>query len=290
MDNQLLVQRFETDRSRLQAVAYRLLGSASEADDAVQEAWLRLSRSDAAEIENLSGWLTTVVSRVCLDMLRARKSRREEPLSPVLHTIPDQIDPEQEAVLADSVELAMLAVLQRLSPAERVAFVLHDVFGVSFDEVATIVGRTPVAARQLASRGRRKARGGGVERQSDIVRQREVVEAFFLAARSGDFQALLAVLDPEVELRMDPAALQMGIRSGFLTSDLRGADAVARQFSGAAQGARLALLDGLPGGAWAPGERVVVAFSFAVRDGRIAEIRLIADRETLGRMQVQLLS
>lgn len=290
MDSQLLVQRFETDRSRLQAVAYRLLGSTSEADDAVQEAWLRLSRSDAAEIENLSGWLTTVVSRVCLDMLRARKSRREEPLSPVLQTIPGQIDPEKEAVLADSVELAMLAVLQRLSPAERVAFILHDVFGVSFEEIAAVVGRSPVATRQLASRGRRKARGSGVEQPTGMARQREVVEAFFLAARSGDFQALLALLDPDVELRLDQTALQMGIRSGFLTSELRGADAVARQFSGAAQGARLALLDGLPGGVWAPGGRVVVAFSFAVRGGRIAEISLIAGREQLGRMQVQLLS
>ena len=191
MDGELLAGRFEADRARLRAVAYRLLGSASEADDAVQEAWLRLSRADISEVENLSGWLTTVVARVCLDLLRSRRSRREEPLAPDDVSIPDAADPEREALLAESVGLAMLAVLQRLAPAERVAFVLHDVFGVSFDEIADVVGRSSAATRQLASRGRRRLRGVEEEgRAADVARQREIVEAFFTASRGGDIQAL----------------------------------------------------------------------------------------------------
>src|SRR5215210_3220261 len=183
MDDAWLAERFEADRTRLQAVAYRLLGSASEADDAVQEAWLRLSRADTSEVENLSGWLTTVVARVCLDLLRSRRSRREEPLALDGGCIPDAADPEREAMLAESVGLAMLAVLQRLAPAERVAFVLHDVFGVSFEEIAGIVGRTPVATRQLASRGRRRVQGATEEgRAADLARHREIVEAFFTAS------------------------------------------------------------------------------------------------------------
>src|SRR6266542_1552461 len=180
MDGEWLAERFEADRTRLQAVAYRLLGSASEADDAVQEAWLRLSRSDTNEVENLSGWLTTVLARVCLDMLRSHRSRREEPLALDGEFIPDAADPEHEALLAESVGLAMLAVLQRLAPAERVAFVLHDVFGVSFDEISGIVGRSPVATRQLASRGRRRVQGASEEgRAADVARRRDIVEAFF---------------------------------------------------------------------------------------------------------------
>src|SRR5919109_443572 len=224
MDGGWLAERFEADRARLQAVAYRLLGSASEADDAVQEAWLRLSRSDTSEVENLSGWLTTVVARVCLDMLRSRRSRREEPLALDGEFISHAADPEREAMLAESVGLAMLAVLQRLAPAERVAFVLHDVFGVSFEEIAGVVGRSPVAARQLASRGRRRVHGASEDgRTADVARQRDIVEAFLRAARTGDFQQLLAVLDPDVALRCDDAALRMGGRSGFLTSELHGA-------------------------------------------------------------------
>src|SRR5262245_23776581 len=234
-----LTERFEADRPRLRAVAYRLLGSASEADDAVQEAWLRLSRSDTSEVENLSGWLTTVVSRVCLEMLRSRRSRREQPLALDGEFIPDAADPEREAMLAESVGLAMLAVLQRLAPPERVAFVLHDVFGVSFEEIAGIVGRSPVAARQLASRGRRRVQGASEDgRAADVGRQREIVEAFFSASRAGDFQALLAVLDPDVALRGDEAALRMGARSGWLTSELHGAKAVAEQFAGQAAAAQ----------------------------------------------------
>jgi RNA polymerase sigma-70 factor (ECF subfamily) len=291
MNGEVLAERFEADRARLQAVAYRLLGSTGEADDAVQEAWLRLTRSDTSEVENLSGWLTTVVSRVCLDMLRSRRSRREEPLALDGELIPDAADPERDVMLAESVGLAMLAVLQRLAPAERVAFVLHDVFGVPFEEVADIVGRSPVAARQLASRGRRRVQGASDEgRAADLARQREIVEAFFRASRGGDFQALLAVLDPDVALRCDEAALKMGVRSGWIASELHGAEAVAGQFFGQAQAAQVALIDGIPGAVWMANGRPVVAFSFKMRDGRVAEIELIANADRLGRMQVELLA
>ena len=290
MDNELLAERFEADRARLQAVAYRLLGSTGEADDAVQEAWLRLSRADTSEVENLSGWLTTVVSRVCLDMLRSRRSRREEPLEVESESIPDTADPEHEAVLAESVGVAMQAVVQRLAPAERVAFVLHDVFGVSFDEIAGIVGRTPVAARQLASRGRRRVQGASEEgRAEDVTRHREVVEAFFRASRGGDLQGLLAVLDPDVVLRPDATALKMGVRTGWLTSELYGARAVADQFNGAAQAAQLAMIDGRPGAVWSANGRPVVVFGFTVREGKVAEIELVADNERLAGMSIEAL-
>jgi len=290
MDDEWLAERFEADRTRLQAVAYRLLGSASEADDAVQEAWLRLSRTDTSEVENLSGWLTTVVARVCLDMLRSRRSRREQPLALDGELIPDAADPEREAMLAESVGLAMLAVLQRLAPAERVAFVLHDVFGVSFEEIAGIVGRSPVAARQLASRGRRRVQGASEDgRAADVARQRDIVEAFFRASRAGDFQALLAVLDPDVALRGDEAALRMGVRSGWLTSELHGAKAVAEQFAGQAQAAQLALIDGVPGAVWAPGGTSRVVFGFTIRNGKVVEIELAADTERLSRLKIEIL-
>ena len=212
-----LAERFEENRTHLRAVAYRMLGSLSEADDAVQESWLRLSRSDTSGVENLGGWLTTVVARVCLDMLRSRKSRREEPLD--VH-VPEPIvsreagtDPEHEALLADSVGLALLVVLETLAPAERLAFVLHDMFAVPFDEIAPIVGRSPAAARQLASRARRRVQGcGRALPDADLTRQREVVDAFLAAARGGDFDALLAVLDPDVVLRADRAAVPAGAR------------------------------------------------------------------------------
>jgi RNA polymerase sigma-70 factor (ECF subfamily) len=291
MDSDFLAERFEADRTRLQAVAYRLLGSAGEADDAVQEAWLRLSRADTSDVENLSGWLTTVVSRVCLDMLRSRRSRREEPLAQEGELIPDAADPEREAMLAESVGLAMQAVVQRLAPAERVAFVLHDVFGVSFDEIAGIVDRSPAAARQLASRGRRRVQGASEDgRAADVARQRNIVEAFFRASRSGDFQALLAVLDPDVVLRPDAAALAMGTRNGWITSELHGAEAVATRFSGQAQAAQVALIDGVPGGVWAAGGRPLVAFGFTVRDGKVVDIELVADAERLSRLSIEILA
>jgi RNA polymerase sigma-70 factor (ECF subfamily) len=285
-----LAQRFEAERARLLGVAHRLLGSASEADDAVQEAWLRLRRSDASAVENLSGWLTTVVARVCLDLLRSRRSRREEPLADDGAALPGAADPAREALEAESVGLAMGAVLQRLSPAERVAFVLHDAFGVSFEEIAGIVGRTPAAARQLASRGRRRVRGASEEdRAADVARQRTVVEAFFRASRAGDFQALLAVLAPDVVLRVDETALRMGTRSGWITGELHGAQAVAEQFNGAAQAAQLALIDGVPGAVWAPGGTPRVLFGFTVRNGQVVEIELAADPERLGRLKLELL-
>lgn len=291
MGDDKLAARFEADRAHLQAVAYRLLGSASEADDAVQEAWLRLSRSDTSAVENLSGWLTTVVGRICLDMLRSRRSRREEPLTRESETIPDAADPEREALLAESVGLAMLAVLQNLAPAERVAFVLHDIFGVSFEEIAEVVGRTPVATRQLASRGRRRVRGtaedGGVP---DVARQRVVVDAFFKASRGGDFGALLAVLDPDVALRCDEAVLRMGMRNGWITTaELHGAQAVAEQFFGSAQAAQVVLIDGLPGGVWAAGGVPRVAFAFTCEGDKVVEIALIADPERLSQLTIEFL-
>ena len=225
-----LAERFEANRTHLRAVAYRMLGSLSEADDAVQEAWLRLSRSDTSGVENLGGWLTTVVARVCLDMLRSRKSRREEPLGahvpePIVSR-EDGIDPEHEALLADSVGLALLVVLETLAPAERLAFVLHDMFAVPFDEIAPIVGRSPAAARQLASRARRRVQGAATAPDADLTRQREVVDAFLAASRGGDFDALLAVLDPDVVLRADRAAVQAGA-----SREVRGAAAVAEHAS-----------------------------------------------------------
>ncbi|HEY8601130.1 MAG TPA: sigma-70 family RNA polymerase sigma factor [Thermomicrobiales bacterium] len=292
MDGEWLAEHFEADRARLEAVSYRLLGSASEADDAVQETWVRLSRADISAVENLSGWLTTVVTRVCLDMLRSRRSRREEPLAPDGDSVPDAADPEREAILAESVGLAMLAVLQRLAPAERVAFVLHDVFGVSFEEIAGIVGRSPVATRQLASRGRRRVQGATEEgHAADVARQREIVEAFFSASRNGDLQALLAVLDPDVALRFDEAALRMGTRTGWLTvSEIHGAQAVAEQFNGAAQAAQLALIDGMPGAVWATKGTPRMLFEFTIRDGKVVEIALAADAERLSQLTIEVLS
>ena len=290
MDDAWLAERFEADRTRLRSVAYRLLGSASEADDAVQEAWLRLSRADTSQVENLSGWLTMVVARVCLDMLRSRRSRREEPLALDGEFIPDAADPEREAMLAESVGLAMLAVLQRLAPAERVAFVLHDVFGVLFEEIAGIVGRSPVATRQLASRGRRRVQGASEEgRAADVARQRDIVEAFFRASRGGDFQALLAVLDPGVALRGDEAALRMGRAWWAGAREIQGAKAVAEQFAGGAQAAQLALIDGVPGAVWAPGGTPREVFGFTIRNGKVVEIELTADTERLSQLNIEIL-
>jgi RNA polymerase sigma factor (sigma-70 family) len=278
-----LARRFEDHRGRLRAVAYRMLGSASEADDAVQEAWLRLSRSDADAVENLGGWLTTVVARVCLNMLEARRSRREEPVGgdlpdPVAHRGDDH-DPEQQALAAEGVGLALLVVLDTLTPAERLAFVLHDLFGVPFEEIAPIVDRSPAAARQLASRARRRVQGAPPP-DADLARQRAVVDAFLAASRQGNFEALLALLDPDVVLRADPAAVRTGA-----AAEARGAAAVAGPFSGRARAARPALVDGAPGAVWAPGGRPRVAFAFTVADGRILAIDLLADPEHLARVE-----
>ncbi len=265
-----LAERFEGHRAHLRAVAYRMLGSITEAEDAVQEAWLRLSRADGGEVANLGGWLTTVVGRVCLDMLRARKARREEPGPPVERAAPG--DPEQEALLAASVGPALLVVLETLAPAERVAFVLHDLFGVSFDEIGRIVGRSEAAARQLASRGRRRVQGAPAVPEGDAERRRAVVDAFLAAARGGSLEALLAVLDPAVVLRADATAVKLGA-----AVEVRGADAVARALKGRAGGARVALVDGVASAVWAPGGHPRVAFQFAIDGDRIRAIDLIGD-------------
>jgi RNA polymerase sigma factor (sigma-70 family) len=284
-----LVEQFEEHRTHLRAVAYRMLGSVSEADDAVQETWLRLSRSDTSEVENLGGWLTTVLARVCLDMLRSRKSRREESLGA---RVPEPIagradgaDPEQEALLSDSVGLALLVVLETLTPAERLAFVLHDMFAVPFDEIAPVVGRSPDAARQLASRARRRVRGADTSYEPDHTRQREVVDAFLAAARDGDFDALVAVLDPDVVLRSDRAALPAGV-----PREVHGAPAVARRaLVGRARAARPALVDGAVGVVVAPRGRLLMVLDFKIRDGKIVEIDAVADPERLNQLDLSLL-
>ncbi|MCF3177347.1 sigma-70 family RNA polymerase sigma factor [Streptomyces sioyaensis] len=290
MDEQdLLAERFERHRPRLRAVAYRVLGSAGEAEDAVQEAWLRLSRSGAGEVENLGGWLTTVVARVSLDMLRSRTTRREdswEAHRPEAATRPpdEATGPEQQAVLADSVGLALLVVLDTLAPAERLAFVLHDMFAVPYDEIAPVVERTPAAARQLASRARRRVRSVPGLPETDVARQREVVDAFLAAARGGDFGALLALLDPEAELSTDAAAALAGVRPAH------GAAAVAETFVGRAKAAQPALIGGTAGLVWAPGGAPRVVFGFTIRDDRVVAIELLADAERIGRLDLELLA
>jgi RNA polymerase sigma factor (sigma-70 family) len=284
-----LAQQFEIHRTRMRSVAYRMLGSLSEADDAVQEAWLHLSRSDTSGIQNLGGWLTTVVARICLDMLRSRASRREEPLGP---QVPDPIvsradalDPEKEALLADSVGLALLIVLNTLSPAERLAFVLHDMFGVPFDEIAPLVGRTASTARQLASRARRRVHRAAIAPDADLTHQRAIVDAFLAAARGGDFEALLAVLDPEVVLRADRGGVAAGV-----SRKVRGARAVAEQalsFSQLAQFAQMALVNGAAGiVAWLPGGRPFAIMGFTVRRGTIVEIDILADPTRLRQLDL----
>jgi RNA polymerase sigma factor (sigma-70 family) len=278
-----LAERFEADRTRLRAVAYRMLGSLSEADDAVQETWLRLSRADTSGIHNLGGWLTTLLARTCLDMLRARTSRREEPLDvhlpdPIISR-QDRVDPEQQALLAEGIGLALLVVLDTLTPAERVAFVLHDMFAVPFDQIAPIVGRSPAAARQLASRARRRVQAAGTVPEADHGRQRAVVDAFLAAARGGDLQALVALLDPDVVLRAD-----LGAMAADASREFRGAPAVAEQalaFSGRARFARPALVNGAAGLVVAPHGRLFAVLAFTITRGRIVELDILADPERL---------
>jgi RNA polymerase sigma-70 factor (ECF subfamily) len=288
-EHDFLAEQFEENRAHLKAVAYRMLGSISEAEDAVQETWLRLSRSDTSSVENLGGWLTTVVGRVCLDMLRSRRSRRDGPLGV---QVPDRIvshgdgiDPEREALLADSVGLALLVVLDTLNPAERLAFVLHDMFGVPFEEIAPIVGRSPSAARQLASRARRRVQGATNVPDTDLTRQREVVDAFLAAARGGDFDALVAVLDPDVVLRADlSAAHAVGSR------EVRGGPAVARTAAkGRARAARPALVNGTVGVVVAPRGRLLMVLGFTIRGGKIVEIDAIADPARLRKLDMAVL-
>jgi RNA polymerase sigma-70 factor, ECF subfamily len=285
-ERECLAERFEEHRTHLRAVAYRMLGSLSEVDDAVQEAWLRLSRTDTASIDNLGGWLTTVVARVCLDMLRSRESRREEPFSPdgpePVATGTSGSSPEQEALLADSVGLALLVVLDRLTPAERLAFVLHDMFAVPFEEIAPIVGRSAEATRQLASRARRRVRGGGAP-DPDLARQRQVVDAFIAALRAGDLEGLLAVLDPDLVVRADMAA--------GAPTEIRGAAVWAKGAVAYGHMARLtqpALVNGAIGVVVAPQGRLTRALTFKIANGKITEIEVIGNPVRLGEIEVSI--
>jgi len=288
----LLTGPFEENRTHLRGVAYRMLGSLSEAEDAVQEAWLRLSRADTSGVENLKGWLTTVVARVCLDMLRSRKSRREDQLDA---NVPEPVatsqqgaDPEHEALLADSVGLALLVVLDTLTPAERLAFVLHDMFAVPFDEIGPIVRRSPAAARQLASRARRRVQGAAANRDADLTGQRDVVEAFLAALRGGDFEGLLAVLDPDVVVRADVA----GARPGA-PSEVRGAQQWARQaiaFSQGARAARPALVNGAVGVVVAPRGRLFRVLEFTMAQGKIVRIDVVGDPTRLRELEIAVLA
>ena len=286
-----LAERFEEHRSHLRAVAYRMLGSLREADDAVQETWLRASRAGTDDVENLGGWLTTIAGRVCLNMLRSGRTRREEPLDvhvpdPIVSR-PDGVDPEQEALLSDSVGLALLVVLDTLAPAERLAFVLHDMFAVPFDDIAPIVGRSAAATRQLASRGRRRVQDADPMPDADVTRQREVVDAFFAASRKGDFEALVAVLDPDILLRTDDGGTLPEV-----AALVQGAEAVAGQalmFAHRSPFLRPVLVNGAAGVVVAPEGRAIAVMAFTVRDGRVARIDVLADPERLNRLDLSAL-
>ena len=290
-DMEFLARRFEENRGHLRAVAYRMLGSVSEADDAVQEAWIRLARTDIGDVDNLTGWLTTVTARVCLNMLRSRQTRREDPLDVF---IPEPIlgpdggsDPEHEALLADSVGLALLVVLEMLSPAERLAFVLHDMFAMSFDEIAPLVDRTPAAARQLASRARRRVQGAAPVQDPDVAQQRQVVEAWLDATRSGDFDALVSLLDPDVLLRVDYGPTPIGVNQL-----IRCAHAVASQarlYAQAAAAARTILVNGMPGLISVLDGKVFSVGALTVTNGKIVEIDIIVDPERLAKLDIAFL-
>jgi RNA polymerase sigma factor (sigma-70 family) len=287
-----LAQQFEENRGHLRAVAYRMLGSLNEADDAVQEAWLRLSRSATGEIGNLGGWLTTVVARICLDMLRSRKSRREEAIeaesAEPATTSAKHPDPEQEAVLADSVGLALLVVLDRLTPAERVAFVLHDMFAMPFEEIAPLTGRTPAAARQLASRARRRVQGSPALSGAGLTEQKRVVNAFLGALRAGDFQGILAVLDPDVIVRLGEGAGRPGAPGEIHGAENWAGGALA--YAKAAKSVQPALINGAVGLVWAPRGRLLRAMTCVVTDGQIVEVEVIADPARLRSLELAILN
>ncbi len=290
-ERDILAERFEANRGHLRSVAYRMLGSKTEADDAVQETFLRLMRSGTKGIDNFTGWLTTVVARVCLDMLRERKSRHEVPVDTEVESLPAADNQEREKLIADSVGVAMLVVLETLTPAERVAFVLHDMFNVSFDEIAHVVGRSPMAARQLASRGRRRVQGAPAQPEADRTRQREVVGAFLAASQSGDFSALLAILDPDVVLRADAVAVEASVARAsqnvpVLAPEIRGRDSVANIFRGRAKAAQLALVDGDTGLVFATGGQPRMVVDFILENGRIVEIGMIADAERIAALDL----
>ena len=286
-ENDWLAERFESSRARLRSMAYRMTGSLSDAEDAVQEGWVHVARADAGTVDNLDGWFTTIVARICLDMLRSRKSRREDPDGFLADPAAAGAGPEQEAVLADSVGLAMLVVLDTLPPAERVAFVLHDTFGLPFDEIAAITGRTPAAARQLASRARRRIHGSPSVPEDRLARQRRVAEAFIAAARGGDLGALLAVLDPDIVLNSDAQSSPTG-----RPLTLRGAASVARGASLAgsrAQDSRLILVNGAPGIAWAPHGRLALVLAFTIPGDTITKIDIVSDPDRLGELELAVL-
>ncbi len=288
-----LIARFEASRPRLQAMAYRMLGSLTEAEDAVQETWIRLGVSDAANIDNLGGWLTTVLSRVCLGLLRSRRTRREEPIEAEDRT-PEALTPEEEVVLADTMGPALLLVLDALTPAERLAFVLHDLFAVPFDELAPILGRSPAAARQLASRARRRVQGADEVPSGDRRRQQEIVDAFLAASRKGDDGALVSLLDPDAVLRADRAAVEMAAANRdrgapLLAPEVRGARAVATALIGRATAARSALVEGMPGAAWISGGRARAAFAFHVIGDTITAIEIVTDSEVVRVLNIEIL-
>jgi RNA polymerase sigma-70 factor (ECF subfamily) len=295
-DNDWLAQRFESDRDQLRAVASRMLGPGPEADDVVQDAWLRLSRSGAEGVGNLTGWLTTVVARLCLDVLRGRRARPDEPLGDEWPEVgaerPRGPEPEPELLLADSLGPALLVVLDSLTPAERLAFVLHDVFAVPFDEIGAMIGRSPVAARQLASRARRRVRGGRAA-EGGSAREREIVTAFLAASREGDIQGLIDLLDPDVVLRADAAAVEAaaanrvsGAPAPVLAREARGARAVAATFSGRARPAKLALVDGGYGAVFSVGGKPWAVFGFSIVGDRIVEVEIMTDPSTLERVEI----
>jgi len=293
--NNWLTAHFESTRGHLQAVAYRMLGSRSEAEDAVQEAWIRLHRSDSDSIDNLSGWLTTVVARVCLDMLRARKAAREDSLDEISVDLPDENtgNQEEKILIANAVGPALLLVLDTLTPAERIAFVLHDLFDLPFDEIAPIIERTEAATRQLASRARRCVRGATMP-SKDVARQQQVVAAFMQASRLGNFDALIRLLHPDVVLRADETAIKVSTANKArgapqFTQEIAGADAVASTLNGSAQGAQLSLVNGLAGATWGMNGKTVVAFCFAVNDGKITAIDIVMDKQVLENFDIQII-
>lgn len=288
-EKKILAGQFEASRAQLRAVAFRMLGSRYEAEDAVQEAWLRLNRTDVGDVANLGGWLRTVVARICLDMLRSRKLRREDPMNDAEPDLPSEpgtasYDPEYQIAMADSVGVAMLVVLETLGPAERVAFVLHDMFDLPFEDIAPIVGRTTDATRKLASRARQRVQGTAVSPEADRARQRRVVEAFIAASRDGNFEALLSILDPEVAFRADGAAMRLGSEA-----ELRGSAAVAQAFNGRARGARPALLDGELGIVVEVDGRRLLVLRVTLSGDRIVGIEAVADQESLAGLDVSIL-
>ncbi len=294
-EEDFLATQFMANRTHLAAVAHRMLGSWSEADDAVQEAFLRLMRTDTRDVVNLRGWLTTVVARVCLDVLRSRKRRRESPIGRDAEAVPDETAADHETGVADAIGVGMLVVLEELTPAERVAFVLHDMFEVAFDEIAPIINRSPAAARQLASRGRRRVQGGQASVAADRERQREVVAAFLAASRDGDFSALLALLAPDAVLRADAAAVALaasraraGADAPRLAPETHGREAVAEAFKGRATAAQVATIDDEAGLVFAPGGRPFAVFDFVVDAGRIIEISVIVDRARIAALRLQM--